>query len=109
MRRALALPLDRWRQRTRPLLSVVVPVYNAGDYLDESLTSIRQQDYRRIEIVVIDDGSTDDSLSIVRRHARADRRIVVLSQPNAGVGEAGARPSPLRRASTSPSSTPTTP
>lgn len=88
MRRALALPLDRWRQRTRPLLSIVVPVYNAGDYLDESLTSIRKQDYRRIEIVVIDDGSTDASPGIIQRHARADRRIVVLSQANAGVGEA---------------------
>jgi glycosyltransferase involved in cell wall biosynthesis len=88
VRRAIALPLDRWRQRSRPILSVVVPVYNAAGFIDESLTSIRRQDYRRIEIVVIDDGSTDDSLSIVRRHARADRRIVVLSQANAGVGEA---------------------
>ncbi|MCW2749179.1 MAG: hypothetical protein JWR83_289 [Aeromicrobium sp.] len=70
------------------MLSIVVPVYNAADYVDASLTSIRRQDYRSIEIVVIDDGSTDASLRIVRRHARVDRRIVVLSQANAGVGEA---------------------
>jgi glycosyltransferase involved in cell wall biosynthesis len=70
------------------VLSIVVPVYNAADYISESLTSIRRQDYRRIEIVVIDDGSTDASLNIIRRHARADRRVVVLSQANTGVGEA---------------------
>lgn len=88
MWRALALPLDRWRQRSRPLLSIVVPVYNAAEYLDECLISIRKQDYRRIEIVVIDDGSTDESPAIIQRHARADRRVVALRQANAGVGEA---------------------
>ncbi|MDX6275927.1 MAG: hypothetical protein QOJ72_55, partial [Nocardioidaceae bacterium] len=88
MRRVLALPLDRWRQRARPILTVVVPVYNAADYLDECLTSIRKQDYRRIEIVVIDDGSTDASSRIIGRHTRADRRVVALSQANSGVGVA---------------------
>lgn len=83
-----AVPLDRWRQRTRPVLSVVVPVYNGAEYLDEALTSIRQQDYRRLDIVVIDDGSVDDSLAIARRHEKSDRRVTVLSQANAGVGAA---------------------
>lgn len=82
------MPLDRWRQRSRPLLSVVVPVFNGEAFLDECLTSARRQDYRRIEIVVIDDGSTDGSLALARRHAAADRRVTVLSQANAGVGEA---------------------
>lgn len=84
----MALPLDRWRQRSRPLLSIVVPVFNGEAYLDECLTSARRQDYRRIEVVVIDDGSTDGSLAMARRHASADRRVTVLSQDNAGVGEA---------------------
>lgn len=83
-----AVPLDRLRQRNRPVLSVVVPVYNGAAHLDEALTSIRQQDYRRLDIVVIDDGSADDSLAIARRHAQADRRVTVLTQPNAGVGAA---------------------
>ncbi|QGG42756.1 glycosyltransferase family 2 protein [Aeromicrobium yanjiei] len=88
LRRVVATPLDRWRQRDLPVLSVVVPVYNGAEHLDEALRSIRRQDYRRIDVVVIDDGSTDGSLAIARRHARADRRLTVLSQPNAGVGAA---------------------
>ena len=82
------MPLDRWRQRSRPLLTIVVPVYNGEAYLDECLTSARKQDYRRVEIVVIDDGSTDGSLAVAHRHAKADARVTVLSQANAGVGEA---------------------
>ncbi|MBC7631432.1 glycosyltransferase family A protein, partial [Aeromicrobium sp.] len=88
LRRAVAMPVDRWRQRSRPVLSIIVPVYNGAEHLDESLRSVRRQDYRRIEVVVIDDGSTDDSLAIARRHARLDRRITVLTQSNAGVGAA---------------------
>ncbi|MCW2830879.1 MAG: hypothetical protein JWP31_1571 [Aeromicrobium sp.] len=65
-----------------------MPVYNGALHLDEALTSMRRQDYRRVDIVVIDDGSTDDSLAIARQHARADRRVTVLSQANAGVGAA---------------------
>lgn len=82
------MPLDRWRQRSRPLLTIVVPVYNGEAYLDECLISARKQDYRRVEIVVIDDGSTDGSLAVAHRHAKADARVTVLSQANAGVGEA---------------------
>jgi glycosyltransferase involved in cell wall biosynthesis len=88
VRRVVALPLDRWRQRRRPVLSVVVPVYNGALHLDEALRSIRRQDYRRLDIVVIDDGSTDDSLAIARRHEKSDRRVTVLTQENAGVGAA---------------------
>jgi glycosyltransferase involved in cell wall biosynthesis len=88
LRRAAALLRDRWRQRNRPVLSIVVPVYNGAEHLDEALWSIRRQDYRRIDVVVIDDGSVDDSLAVARRHARRDRRLTVLSQANAGVGAA---------------------
>ncbi|VXC36364.1 conserved hypothetical protein [Aeromicrobium sp. 9AM] len=70
------------------MLSIVVPVYNGEEFLDECLTSARKQDYRRVEIVVIDDGSTDGSLAVAQRHAKADARVTVLSQANAGVGEA---------------------
>ncbi|WP_162891047.1 glycosyltransferase family 2 protein [Aeromicrobium sp. A1-2] len=88
VRRAIARPLDRWRQRSGPLLSIVVPVLDGAATLDECLLSARRQDHRRVEIIVIDDGSTDDSLERARAHARADRRVAVLSQPHAGVGEA---------------------
>ena len=86
LRRFAALPLDRWRQRRRPVLSVIVPVYNGALHLDEALRSIRRQDYRRLDIVVIDDGSSDDSLAIARRHEKSDRRVTVLAQENTGVG-----------------------
>jgi glycosyltransferase involved in cell wall biosynthesis len=86
LRRFAALPLDRWRQRRRPVLSVIVPVYNGALHLDEALRSIRRQDYRRLDIVVIDDGSSDDSLAIARRHEKSDRRVTVLAQQNTGVG-----------------------
>jgi CDP-glycerol glycerophosphotransferase len=65
-----------------------MPVFNASDHLDEALTSVRRQRHRAIEVVVVDDGSTDDSLAIARRHASADRRVRVVSQPNAGASAA---------------------
>ncbi len=67
---------------------MIIPVYNGAEYLDECLRSVRGQDYRRLDVVVIDDGSTDDSFAIAQRHARSDRRVTVLKQANAGVGEA---------------------
>lgn len=71
-----------------PLLSVVVPVYNVSDLLEECLESISRQTYRHIEIIIIDDGSTDSSLDIARRLARQDHRIKVHTQTNAGLGAA---------------------
>lgn len=73
---------------TSPLVSVVVPVYNAEEHLDDCLRSIRDQSYRNLQVVVIDDGSTDHSSDIYRRHAAEDPRIVLTSQVNAGPGAA---------------------
>lgn len=72
----------------QPLLSVIVPVYNVSDHLAECLASISAQTYRHTEIIVIDDGSTDDSLKIARNIAKSDRRITVHTQQNAGLGAA---------------------
>jgi CDP-glycerol glycerophosphotransferase len=71
-----------------PLVSVVVPVYQVEDYLAECLDSLLQQTYRRLEIVVVDDGSTDGSARIARSYADRDERIVVIRQANAGLGAA---------------------
>jgi glycosyltransferase involved in cell wall biosynthesis len=87
-RRALGAARRRWRNRDSPLLSVVVPVYNAADLVEESLQSVLDQQYRNIELIVVDDGSTDDSLAVVRAFADRNRRVTVLSQPNGGVGVA---------------------
>ena len=70
------------------LLSVVVPFYNVEDYLDECLVSLRFQHYRKVEIVLVDDGSPDGSAGIARAHRRRDPRIWIVRQENAGLSAA---------------------
>jgi glycosyltransferase involved in cell wall biosynthesis len=69
-----------------PLVSVLLPVYNAERYLPVALDSILRQDYRKLEIITIDDGSTDRSLEILEGYARADPRISIVSRENRGLG-----------------------
>ena len=71
-----------------PLISVIVPVYNAEKYLDQCLESIVAQRYRHLEIIVVDDGSTDTSGERIDRWAERDERIRVIHQPNGGYGKA---------------------
>jgi CDP-glycerol glycerophosphotransferase len=74
---------------TMPLrLSVVVPVYNVEDYLEECLRSLADQSLRDLEVVMVDDGSTDGSAAIARRFAAEDARFRLVSQSNAGLGAA---------------------
>lgn len=68
-----------------PTVSVLIPVYNAGDFLEKCLDSIVGQTYRNLQVVLVDDGSTDDSEAICRRYAENDSRIKVYSKPNSGV------------------------
>ena len=70
-----------------PLVSVVVPVHNVAPYLDQCLTSIRNQTLAEIEIICVDDGSTDDSPAILARHSAQDGRITVITKSNSGYGE----------------------
>jgi len=69
-------------------VSVVVPVYNGAGTLDETMRSVRAQSHRELEIIVVDDGSTDDSAAIARRHAQADPRVRLVQQANGGVARA---------------------
>jgi glycosyltransferase involved in cell wall biosynthesis len=78
------------------LVSVVVPAFNASETINETLHSIRSQTYRELEIIVVDDGSTDDTRPIAARHAAIDDRIQIIVQDNAGV--AAARNNGWRRA-----------
>lgn len=71
-----------------PKLSVVMPVYNVEDYLDEALNSAENQTYKDMEIICVNDGSTDNSLAILEKHAKKDSRIKVINQENQGVSEA---------------------
>ena len=69
-------------------LSVIVPVYNAERFLERCITSLTNQTYKNLEILLVNDGSKDDSLSICRRFAQQDDRIKVLDKPNGGASSA---------------------
>lgn len=72
------------REMTQGLISVIVPVYNAGATISRCIDSILLQSYRDVEIILVDDGSTDDSLSICNAFAVRRDNVKVLSQENAG-------------------------
>lgn len=68
-----------------PLISIIVPVYNVEKYIPKCLKSLINQSYRNIEIILVDDGSLDHSLSICQKYAESDFRVKVINQNNAGV------------------------
>lgn len=70
------------------LVSVIIPVYNLENYIENCLNSIVNQTYKNLEILVIDDGSTDRSGEIIKAMAENDTRIVYIRQNNAGVSAA---------------------
>ena len=71
-----------------PLVSVLIPAYNAEATLTETLASVCSQTYRNLEIIIIDDGSVDATFALASRLSQEDRRIRVLRQDNAGVAVA---------------------
>ncbi|WP_314063268.1 capsular polysaccharide synthesis protein [uncultured Abiotrophia sp.] len=79
------------------LVSIIVPVYNQEHYLHRSLSSILAQTYQEIEVVVVNDGSTDTSLAIIEQYSAKDSRLKVVSQENRGL--AGAIITGIRHAS----------
>ena len=66
------------------IISIIIPVYNTESYLRECLDSVKNQSMSEIEIICVDDGSTDSSGAILDEYARLDERFVVIHQPNAG-------------------------
>ena len=69
-------------------ISIIVPVYNAGPFLSEGLESLRAQTHAMIDVILVDDGSSDDSRAICERFAAKDPRFRVFSQANGGPGSA---------------------
>jgi len=67
------------------LVSVVMSVYNAENYLEEAILSILNQTYKNFEFIIINDGSTDISLEIIEKYAKKDNRIKVISRENKGL------------------------
>jgi len=78
-------------------VSIIIPAYNCAPYLAATLNSVSEQTERDLDIVVVDDGSTDATLAIARNAAAADRRIRVYTQPNMGT-PSGARNHGIREA-----------
>ena len=72
----------------QPKISVIIPVYNAHDYLRDCINSILNQTLKEIEVICVDDDSTDDSLAILEEYARSDARLKVIHQENGGAGAA---------------------
>jgi|GEM_PF-569283 len=70
------------------LLSIIVPIYNVAQYLPRCIHSILGQSYQNIELILVNDGSTDHSLELIEEIKETDSRIVVLSQSNKGVSSA---------------------
>ena len=72
----------------QPLVSVIIPAYNAEKFITKTLESILSQTYQNIEVLVVDDGSTDTTAEIVKSFGQKDSRIILLQQSNAGVAAA---------------------
>jgi glycosyltransferase involved in cell wall biosynthesis len=71
-----------------PLITVVIPLYNGAEFIERTLRSVMAQTYQKLEILVIDDGSTDFSPELVRTLGNQDDRIKLITQPNGGVASA---------------------
>ena len=66
------------------MISIIIPIYNAGSYLPACIESLLAQTERDLRIILVDDGSTDGSCAIAQSFAARDPRIVLLQQPHAG-------------------------
>lgn len=75
-------------KKQHPLISIIIPVYNTATYLEQCMQSILQQTYQQLEIILVDDGSTDSSPQLCARYAKQDSRVQLITQANAGLSAA---------------------
>ena len=68
-----------------PKISIIIPVYNVERYLEKCLNSILKQTFQDFEIICVNDGSTDNSLEILKKYADSDKRIKFFSQKNQAI------------------------
>lgn len=73
---------------SQPKISVIVPVYNLENYIEKTVAQLSNQTYKNLEIILVDDGSTDNSFEICKRLSEKDSRIVPIHQQNSGVSSA---------------------
>lgn len=81
-------PIELNRLSRAPLVSIVTPCYNAASYIAETIESVLAQSYEHWEMVICDDGSTDDSASLIESYAGNDNRIRLIKQANSGAAAA---------------------
>ena len=72
----------------QPKISVIIPVYNSEPYLKRVFDSIQNQTFKAIEVIFVNDGSTDDSLNVLYKLGEKDERVKIITQENNGTGEA---------------------
>ena len=80
--------LKKYNISFRPKVSVIIPIYNVQNYLITCIESIVNQTLKEIEIICVNDGSTDDSLFILKEYSKKDNRIMIINQRNRGLSEA---------------------
>ncbi|EIT8200848.1 glycosyltransferase family 2 protein [Campylobacter jejuni] len=69
-------------------ISVIIPIYNVEKYLDKCLKSVINQTYKNLDIILVDDGSIDNSLNIAKEYAKKDERIFLITKENGGLSSA---------------------
>lgn len=72
----------------QPLVSVIMPVYNGEKYLSQAIESILNQTFSNLELIIVDDGSSDGSVAIVEKYQQQDKRVILIRQENRGVSSA---------------------
>lgn len=72
----------------RPLISVIIPIYNVEKYLSRCIDSVINQKYTNLEIILVNDGSPDNSLAICQEYKNKDKRIIIVNKPNGGLSSA---------------------
>lgn len=80
--------IDEREKLQQGLVSIIMPMYNAANYVTEAILSVQAQDYDNWELIVINDGSTDDGPEIVKRLAQTDPRIKLINKTNGGIASA---------------------
>ena len=70
------------------IFTIIVPIYNVEKYLDECINSVMKQSYKNIELILVNDGSTDNSMNICETYSRKDKRIKIINKKNAGLSAA---------------------
>jgi glycosyltransferase involved in cell wall biosynthesis/O-antigen ligase len=75
---------DNIKMDQEKLISVIIPAYNIENYISKTIESVLSQTYKNLEIIIVDDGSTDNTNNIIQKYAKKEKRIIVLSQNNKG-------------------------